>query len=63
MTQKSNYNAENMKALDDISHIRLRYGMYIGSVEEPTHLAIEILANSIDEANLGYGQEIKIEKR
>lgn len=61
MTQKSNYNAENMKALDDISHIRLRYGMYIGSVEEPTHLAIEILANSIDEANLGYGQEIKIE--
>ena len=32
MTQKSNYNAENMKALDDISHIRLRYGMYIGSV-------------------------------
>ena len=61
MIQKSNYNAENMKALDDISHIRLRYGMYIGSVEEPTHLAIEILANSIDEANLGYGQEIKIE--
>lgn len=61
MEQKSNYSAENMKALDDISHIRLRYGMYIGSVEEPTHLAIEILANSIDEANLGYGQEIKIE--
>lgn len=60
MTQVLNYSAENMKALDDISHIRLRYGMYIGSVEDPTHLAIEILANSIDEANLGFGNKIEI---
>ena len=54
------YDASAMQLLDDISHIRLRYGMYIGSADNPTHLAVEILANAIDEANLGYGNKIDI---
>lgn len=61
MDSKTNtYDASAMQSLDDISHIRLRYGMYIGSVDDPTHIAIEILANAIDEANLGFGNKIDI---
>lgn len=56
----SNYTAENMQKKDDIEHIRLRYGMYIGSADNPMHIMMEILANSVDEANLGYGDKIEL---
>lgn len=55
-----NYTAENMQKKDDIEHIRLRYGMYIGSADNPMHIMMEILANSVDEANLGYGDKIEL---
>ena len=55
-----NYTAENMQKKDDIEHIRLRYGMYIGSADNPMHIMMEILANSVDEVNLGYGDKIEL---
>ena len=45
------YTAEDIKTLNGIEHIRLRAGMYIGSIEEAGlhHIFLEILSNSIDE--------------
>lgn len=57
---ENNYTAKNMQKKDDIEHIRLRYGMYIGSADNPMHIMMEILANSVDEANLGYGDRIEL---
>jgi DNA gyrase subunit B len=45
-----NYTEDAIKILDGIEHIRLRPGMYVGSMQDPTHLLYEVLDNSIDEA-------------
>lgn len=51
---KSNYNADSIVALDSMSHIRLRVGMYLGGVSgnKPSglyRLVREVLDNSLDE--------------
>lgn len=50
MPDQLTYSESNIKILDGIEHIRLRPGMYIGSMQDPTHLLYEVLDNSIDEA-------------
>ena len=47
------YTDESIESLSPREHVRLRSGMYIGSTESPMQLALEILANAIDEHNIG----------
>ena len=54
------YSAENIKVLDDISHIRLRRGMYIGEAGDPRQLLSEIFDNAIDEVQAGYSKELLV---
>ena len=58
------YNAENIKVLSDIEHIRKNSGMYIGDVDTPHHLLQETIDNAIDEVTNGYsnGFEVHITK-
>lgn len=58
------YNAESIKVLSDIEHIRKNPGMYIGDVDTPRHLLQECIDNAIDEVTNGYssGFEIHITK-
>ena len=52
------YSADNIKVLDDVSHIRLRRGMYIGDGNDPRQLLSEIFDNAIDEVQAGYSKEL-----
>lgn len=49
-----NYNAESIKILSDLDHIRLRSGMYIGDNSNTIPLFNEAIDNSIDEVVAGY---------
>jgi hypothetical protein len=44
---------DTIKILEELEHVRLRPGMYIGSTETPLHLCYEVLDNALDEANNG----------
>lgn len=59
---KNVYNADSIKILEGLEAVRVRPGMYIGSVDARGlhHLIWEILDNAIDEALNGYGKTIKI---
>ena len=70
--QQTEYGDESMTHLEDIEHIRLRPGMYIGRLGDGTApndgmyvLMKEIIDNSIDEFAMGFGKviNIKIEDR
>lgn len=54
------YTDESIESLQPLEHVRLRPGMYIGDTQDPTQLALEILANAIDEHNIGHGNKIVI---
>jgi len=54
------YSSKEIHVLDEIKHIQLNPGMYIGSTENPTHLIEEILDNSLDEALAGYATIIAV---
>lgn len=60
------YNADSIKILSDLDHIRKNPGMYIGESagENPRHLLQEAIDNAMDEAMNGYseGFEVHIEK-
>ena len=45
---------------NDIDHIRLRPGMYIGSTYDPNHLAQEIIDNSLDEVINKFATELRV---
>lgn len=51
---------DTIKVLEELEHVRLRPGMYIGSTETPLHLCYEILDNALDEANNGHATQIDI---
>ncbi len=62
------YTEDNIRHLDDMEHIRIRPGMYIGRLGDGSHaedgiyvLLKEAIDNSIDEFNEGYGKRIEIE--
>jgi DNA gyrase subunit B len=52
----SSYTSENIKVLDEISHVKQNPTMYIGSTERPTHLIEELLDNSLDECLAGHAK-------
>lgn len=59
---KESYTKDNVKVLDDIEHIRLRPGMYVGGTDEASyyHIAKEIYDNSFDEALAGHATKIRV---
>lgn len=64
---QKDYGDESIVHLEDIEHIRLRPGMYIGRLGDGTApndgmyvLMKEIIDNSIDEFSMGFGKQIVI---
>ena len=59
---ESGYEAEDIRVLGGIEHVRLRPAMYIGDTAERGlhHLAEEVVANSIDEALAGRCDAIHV---
>ena len=57
------YAAQDIKTLEGIEAVRLRPGMYIGSVDNAGlhHLLLEIISNSIDEYLNGHGTVVRID--
>ena len=53
-----NDNVREIESLSPLEHVRLRSDVYAGDCSDATQLIIEILGNSIDEYNIGYGKEI-----
>ena len=65
---QNDYGDESIVHLEDLEHIRLRPGMYIGRLGDGTApndgmyvLMKEIIDNSIDEFSMGFGKQIIIE--
>lgn len=60
---KSDYNASSIQVLEDMEHVRMRPGMYIGGTDDRAfhHLVAEIVDNSMDEAVAGHASRIEIE--
>ena len=56
-----NYNADSIKILSDIDHIRLRSGMYIGDNSNTIPLFNEAIDNSIDEVTAGYSDSLSVD--
>ena len=54
------YSADSIQALEGMEHVRMRPSMYIGDVGSRGlhHLVIEVVDNSIDEALVGYCNNI-----
>ena len=62
MSKTSTYGASNITVLEGLEAVRMRPGMYIGSVTTKglNHLIYEIVDNSVDEHLAGYCSEIKV---
>jgi topoisomerase-4 subunit B len=54
------YSAKDVRVLEEVEHIRLNPGMYIGETSNPVHLIEEALDNALDEALAGYAKIIAI---
>ena len=61
------YNDDNIRHLDDMEHIRVRSGMYIGRLGDGEQsddgiyvLLKEVMDNSIDEFKMGAGKKIEV---
>ena len=62
------YNEDNIRHMDDMEHIRMRPGMYIGKLGDGSAaddgiyvLLKEIIDNSVDEFRMNTGKRIEIE--
>lgn len=60
--KENTYNADNLTLLKGLEPVRSRPGMYIGSTDITGlhHLVWEIVDNSVDEANAGFGKNITV---
>jgi DNA gyrase/topoisomerase IV subunit B len=54
------YSAKDVRVLEEVEHIRLNPGMYIGDTSNPAHLIEEALDNALDEALAGYAKIIAV---
>ncbi|EJX09417.1 DNA gyrase subunit B [gut metagenome] len=66
-TSAVEYNEDNIRHLDDMEHIRVRSGMYIGRLGDGSQnddgiyvLLKEVMDNSIDEFKMGAGKRIEV---
>ena len=50
----NNYSSKDIQILDEITHIQLNPGMYVGDTTTPVHLVEECLDNALDEAHGGH---------
>ncbi len=59
---KNDYSADSIKVLEGLEAVRVRPGMYIGSVSTSglNHLIYEIVDNAVDEHLAGYCTEISV---
>ena len=55
------YTSDNIKVLNDIEHIQLRSGMYIGEANDPRSLFSEMFDNAMDEVSAGYSTELVVD--
>jgi len=65
--QQVEYTDDNIRHLDDMEHIRVRSGMYIGRLGDGSQsddgiyvLLKEVMDNSIDEFKMGAGKKIEV---
>jgi len=58
MTQS--YGAKDVRVLEEVEHIRLNPGMYIGDTTNPVHLVEESLDNALDEALAGHAKIVAV---
>lgn len=58
------YNADSIRILSDLDHIRLNPAMYIGDIDNPHHILQESIDNALDEClnNFSDGFNINISK-
>jgi len=61
-TNKNQYSADSIQALEGMEHVRMRPSMYIGDVSSRGlhHLVYEVVDNSIDEAMAGHCDVISV---
>ena len=55
------YTSDNIRVLNDIEHIQLRSGMYIGEANDPRSLFSEMFDNAMDEVSAGHSTELIVE--
>lgn len=55
-----NYNADSIRILSDLDHIRLNPGMYIGELDTPHHLLQECIDNALDETINGFSNGFEV---
>ena len=54
------YGAKDVRVLEEVEHIQLNPGMYVGETNNPVHLIEEALDNALDEALAGYAKIIAV---
>ncbi|MCE6056770.1 type IIA DNA topoisomerase subunit B [Mycoplasmopsis agalactiae] len=61
-SKNNSYNASSIRVLEGLEAVRVRPGMYIGTITDKGlhHLVWEIVDNSVDECMAGYANFIKI---
>jgi DNA gyrase/topoisomerase IV subunit B len=57
---KKDYTSKDVRVLDEVEHIRLNPGMYVGDTNNPVHLVEEALDNALDEALAGFAKIIGV---